>query len=108
MRVDAWPLCSTGLLLDRAWALVDASGKAITQKTFPRLALVQPHINLEDRVMIVRAVGMHDDLIIPLDDDHDNGSSSTNNNISAEAAVVGAVCKRKQAGKFGINIINYV
>lgn len=76
MRVDAWPVCPSGLLLDRAWALVDASGKAITQKAFPKLALIKPHINLVDRVMIVRAQGMAEDLIIALDEYDKNYENS--------------------------------
>jgi molybdenum cofactor sulfurtransferase len=69
MRVDTWPVGPTGLQFDRAWALVDASGKALTQKQHPRLALVQPMISLRDRVLLVRAPGMAEDLLIPLEDD---------------------------------------
>jgi hypothetical protein len=58
-----------GLQYDRAWALVDASGKALTQKQYPRLALVQPAISLQDRMLLVRAPGMAEDLVIPLEDD---------------------------------------
>ena len=67
VRVDAWPLCPTGLLYDRAWALVDAAGKAITQKAHPRLALVQPSISLSEGVMLVRAPGMSEVLVISLE-----------------------------------------
>ena len=66
IRVDSWPLCSSGLLYDRAWALVDAQGRAITQKVFAKLALVQPSINLRDGVMLVRAPGMAEVLAISL------------------------------------------
>jgi molybdenum cofactor sulfurtransferase len=66
MRVEAWPLSSNGLMYDRGWALVDAAGKAITQKAHPRLVLVQPTINLQDRVMVVRAPGMSEDLVVPI------------------------------------------
>jgi len=66
IRVDSWPLCSSGLLYDRAWALVDPQGRAITQKVFAKLALVQPSINLQEGVMLVRAPGMADVLVISL------------------------------------------
>lgn len=66
MRVESWPLCSTGLLYDRAWAVVDTQGRAITQKMFAKLALVQPSINLQDAVMLVRAPGMLEVLAISL------------------------------------------
>lgn len=69
MRVDAWPVGPAGLQYDRAWALVDASGKALTQKQHPRLALVQPTISLRDRVLLVRAPGMAEDLVMPLEED---------------------------------------
>lgn len=38
LRVYKWPLGKSGLFLDREWILVDASGKAVTQKRTPRLA----------------------------------------------------------------------
>lgn len=69
--MSAWPLSPSGLLFDRAWALVDGGGKALTQKVYPRLVLVQPAINLRDRAMIVRAPGMAEDLVVPLGDTND-------------------------------------
>jgi hypothetical protein len=67
MRVASWPLSESGLLYDRGWALVDSAGKAITQKAHPRLALVRPVINLRERVLVVQAPGMKEDLAISLD-----------------------------------------
>jgi hypothetical protein len=49
--------------------LVDASGKALTQKQHPRLALVQPSISLRDRLLLVRAPGMAEDLVMSLEED---------------------------------------
>ena len=37
-------LTATGLELDRAWMVVDAGGVFLTQREWPRLALVHPHI----------------------------------------------------------------
>ena len=76
MRVDSWPLHLTGLLYDRAWALVDAHGRAVTQKSYPKLALVQPAINLQEGVMLVSAPGCSDVLVILLDDKKKNGNIS--------------------------------
>ena len=42
----AWPLGANGLLLDREWALVDAAGAVLTLKQAPRMAAVQPSIDL--------------------------------------------------------------
>lgn len=46
---QAWPLGTRGLLWDREWALVDASGVALTQKRCPRLATVSTTIDLVSR-----------------------------------------------------------
>lgn len=71
MRVESWPVSSTGLMYDRTWAVVDGEGRAITQKVFAKLALVQPSINLTEKVMLVRAPGMTDVLVIPLENSGD-------------------------------------
>ena len=68
MRVDSWPIGPTGLCFDRAWALVDSQGKALTQKSHPKLALVHPVINLADKVMVITAPGFSEVLVVPLDD----------------------------------------
>jgi hypothetical protein len=86
MRVEAWPLSSNGLMYDRGWALVDAAGKAITQKAHPRLVLVQPTINLQDGVMVVRAPGMSEDLVVPI------ANSSTGSAKCSGKSISSAVC----------------
>jgi uncharacterized protein len=49
-------LTETGLDLDRAWMVVDAEGRFVTQRQLPRMALVRPQMkNLE---VILRAPGM--------------------------------------------------
>ena len=50
------PLCEFGLDLDRAWMVVDAHGDFITQREYPRLALVTPKLKANE--MILRAPGM--------------------------------------------------
>ena len=47
-RVHAWPLCPTGLLYDRQWALVDADQRVMTQKRLPALARLSPWLDLEE------------------------------------------------------------
>ena len=42
VSVPRWPLGPRGLLYDREWCVTDADGNALTQKTEPRLALIQP------------------------------------------------------------------
>ena len=44
---EKWPLGPNGLLYDREWALVDEAGAALTQKRHPKLAMLQPRIDLQ-------------------------------------------------------------
>ena len=53
-RVTEWPLGPNGLLLDREWALVGDDGHVLTQKGLPKLALVQPRVDLLQGFMQVR------------------------------------------------------
>lgn len=56
LTVDEALLIETGLQLDRAWMVVDAAGEMLTQREWPRLALVQPRLRADD--MVLRAPGM--------------------------------------------------
>ncbi len=49
-------LIETGLEFDRAWMVVDAQGRFVTQRQVPRMALIQPTLNALD--MVLRAPGM--------------------------------------------------
>jgi uncharacterized protein YcbX len=49
-------LARTGLEFDRAWMVVDAHGDMLTQRGFPRLALVRPTLRASD--IVLRAPGM--------------------------------------------------
>lgn len=49
-------LADTGLDLDRAWMVVDASGQFVSQRELPRMALVRPTLRLSD--LVLRAPGM--------------------------------------------------
>jgi uncharacterized protein YcbX len=49
-------LIETGLELDRAWMVVDASGRFVSQRELPRMALVQP--TLKHTEVVLRAPGM--------------------------------------------------
>lgn len=49
-------LIETGLEFDRAWMVVDEHGEFVSQREFPRMALIQPQ--LKHYEMIVRAPGM--------------------------------------------------
>jgi uncharacterized protein len=49
-------LTETGLDLDRAWMVVDAEGRFVTQRQLPRMALVRPQ--LKHHEVVLRAPGM--------------------------------------------------
>ncbi|OYT98212.1 MAG: MOSC domain-containing protein [Burkholderiales bacterium PBB1] len=49
-------LIETGLEFDRAWMVVDAQGRFVTQRQLPRMALIQTTLNSRD--MLLRAPGM--------------------------------------------------
>ncbi|MEP6875090.1 MAG: MOSC N-terminal beta barrel domain-containing protein [Burkholderiales bacterium] len=46
----------TGLEFDRAWMVVDAAGRFVTQRELPRMVLIQP--TLKSTEMVLRAPGM--------------------------------------------------
>jgi uncharacterized protein YcbX len=50
------PLLDTGLDLDRAWMVVDAEGRVVSQRELPRMVLVRPQIKLTE--VVLRAPGM--------------------------------------------------
>jgi uncharacterized protein len=49
-------LTETGLDLDRAWMVVDAQGRFLTQRQLPRMALIRPQLRLGE--VVLRAPGM--------------------------------------------------
>jgi len=49
-------MTDTGLDLDRAWMVVDAQGHMVTQRTAPRMALIQPELRHAE--LVLRAPGM--------------------------------------------------
>lgn len=56
IALDEGLLVETGLEFDRAWMVVDAEGRFLTQRELPRMALVRPTLRQHD--MILRAPGM--------------------------------------------------
>lgn len=56
IELDQALLMDTGLDLDRAWMVVDAAGRFVSQREFPRLALVRPQLKRLE--VVLRAPGM--------------------------------------------------
>lgn len=44
-------LTETGLEFDRSWMIVDAQGVFVTQREYPRLALLRPHISRDELLL---------------------------------------------------------
>ncbi|EMP36600.1 Molybdenum cofactor sulfurase, partial [Chelonia mydas] len=66
-QVSEWPVGNQGLLYDRSWMVVNQNGICISQKQEPRLCLVHPLIDLEQRIMVIKAEGM-DPISVPLEE----------------------------------------
>ncbi|XP_059563097.1 molybdenum cofactor sulfurase isoform X2 [Myotis daubentonii] len=66
-EVTQWPVGHQGLLYDRSWMVVNHNGICLSQKQEPRLCLVQPRIDLQQRIMVVRAKGM-EPIEVPLEE----------------------------------------
>ena len=63
-----WPVTSRGLLYDREFFLIStATGRALSQKQYPRMALIRPSINLSNLIMSVFSPASPARLEIPLD-----------------------------------------
>ncbi|XP_054439520.1 molybdenum cofactor sulfurase isoform X2 [Pteronotus mesoamericanus] len=67
-EVTKWPVGSQGLLHDRSWMVVNHNGICLSQKQEPRLCLIQPLIDLQRRIMVIKAKGM-EPIEVPLEED---------------------------------------
>ncbi|XP_027432916.1 molybdenum cofactor sulfurase isoform X1 [Zalophus californianus] len=67
-EVTKWPLGNQGLLYDRSWMVVNHNGVCLSQKQEPRLCLIQPFIDLQQKIMVIRAKGM-EPIEVPLEED---------------------------------------
>ncbi|MDP9044719.1 MAG: MOSC N-terminal beta barrel domain-containing protein [Pseudomonadota bacterium] len=56
IALDEALLVETGIEFDRAWMLVDPSGRFVSQRDLPRMALIRPVLRTAD--MVLRAPGM--------------------------------------------------
>jgi molybdenum cofactor sulfurtransferase len=66
----AWPLTSHGLLYDREFFLISTtSGRGLSQKQYPRMALIQPILDLNNRIMSVSSPASPARLEVPVDVD---------------------------------------
>ncbi|SPO32506.1 related to molybdenum cofactor sulfurase HxB protein [Ustilago trichophora] len=67
---EAWKLTQHGLEYDREWIVMNLlNGKALSQKRFPKMALIRPRIDLSSRTMTVSVAGTLHSFTLSLDDD---------------------------------------
>ena len=67
---EKWDLTRHGLRFDREWIVMNLSnGKALSQKRFPKMALIRPRIDLAARTMTICIAGSSQSLTLDLDDE---------------------------------------
>lgn len=73
---QAWEVYPEGLAWDREWCLVhQGTGAALSQKRYPKMALIRPSIDLTEGVLRVRLAGLlkgttvDDEITVPLSAD---------------------------------------
>lgn len=67
---ERWRLTRHGLEYDREWVVMNlGNGKALSQKRFPKMALIRPRIDLVARTMNVSIAGIDQTLTLDLDDE---------------------------------------
>jgi len=68
---QSWPIYPEGLAWDREWCLVHkGTGDALSQKRYPKMALIRPSLDFEHGVLRVRFAGdMQTEVAVPLSAD---------------------------------------
>ncbi|MEO8403508.1 MAG: MOSC N-terminal beta barrel domain-containing protein [Chitinophagaceae bacterium] len=79
IRVSSAQLTDRGFQYDRRWMLVDENNRFLTQREYPQMALLQPHIHNEG-LKIVHKNDPAESIIIPFlsEKDKANGFAKTN------------------------------
>jgi len=74
IKVSSWPITATGLRYDRQWMLIDATGKFLSQRRLPAMALIKTAIT--DRHLVLFAPSKTD-LHLPLSPNPSNTVACT-------------------------------
>lgn len=82
-EVTKWPVGSKGLLYDRSWMIVNHNGVCLSQKQEPRLCLIQPFIDLQQRIMVIKAKGM-DPIEVPLEENSEQRAQIHQSRVCAD------------------------
>lgn len=94
-----WPLRRAGLAWDREWCLVhEGTQKALSQKQFPKMALIEPWIDFERGQLRMRCAswledcrkGFRKEIAVPLSDDprqfHEDGLGQVSSQVKLRTA----------------------
>lgn len=66
----AWDIRREGLVWDREWCIVKTgTGAALSQKAYPKMALIRPVLDFQAGVLRIRCVGSEEELKVPLSND---------------------------------------
>ena len=57
-EVQSWPLDNKGLVGDRSWMVATDALTPLTQKSCPRMCLVQPRLDLESQILVLKFPGL--------------------------------------------------
>lgn len=87
IRVSDWDIVETGLKYDRQWMLIDENGQFLTQRTLPKMVLIQTR--LTDSELILSAAGFSD-FHLPLE---------SNNGANIQCTVWDDNCNAKHVSK---------
>ncbi|SPO46530.1 related to molybdenum cofactor sulfurase HxB protein [Moesziomyces antarcticus] len=69
-RGEAWQLTPHGLQFDREWIVMNlANGKTLSQKRFPKMALIRPRIDTHTRQLVITIAGTSSRFAVSFDDD---------------------------------------
>lgn len=64
---QSWEVRTEGLAWDREWCVIhQGTGKALSQKQYPRMALLRPRLDFKTGQLYVNAIGIADTISIPL------------------------------------------
>ncbi|TKA27753.1 hypothetical protein B0A50_04854 [Salinomyces thailandicus] len=89
-----WEIRKEGLAWDREWCIVhQGTGKALSQKQHPRMALIRPALDFKAGVLRIRAPGTTEQLTLPLSKDPSH--FETEDFAHRDASVCGESIKAK-------------
>lgn len=93
-RGTPWEIRHEGLVWDREWCIVhQGSGAALSQKRYPRMALIKPDLDFKTGLLHIRQAGTHEKVSVPLSLDPTYFESKSTR--KAEANVCGDVVKAR-------------